>query len=97
VTLPADVDAVLAWAVREGTTNVIRHSHALHCAIRIRSDGYRAAVEIEDDGSAAPATGSGSGLSGLRERAHRVRGELDARALPEGGFRLRVTVPLVAA
>jgi two-component system, NarL family, sensor histidine kinase DesK len=94
VTLPADVDTVLAWAVREGTTNVIRHSGALHCAIRVHADGHRAAVEIEDDGSAAPSTGPGSGLSGLRERARPVRGELEAGALPEGGFRLRLTVPL---
>jgi two-component system, NarL family, sensor histidine kinase DesK len=94
IALPADVDAVLAWAVREGTTNVIRHSRAVHCAIRVRTDGGRAAVEIEDDGSAAPLLGRGSGLSGLRERAERVRGELEAGARPEGGFRLRLTVPL---
>jgi two-component system sensor histidine kinase DesK len=97
VTLPAEVDAVLAWAVREGTTNVIRHSHAMHCAIRVRADGDRAALEIEDDGSAAPTVSRGSGLSGLRERAERVRGELEAGARPEGGFRLRLTVPLAGA
>jgi two-component system sensor histidine kinase DesK len=94
VALPADVDAVLAWAVREGTTNVIRHSGALHCAIRVRADGDRAAVEIEDDGTASSSMARGSGLSGLRERAQRVRGELEAGAIPEGGFRLRLTVPL---
>jgi two-component system sensor histidine kinase DesK len=97
VPLPADVDAVLAWAVREGTTNVIRHSGALHCAIRVDADGDRAAVEIEDDGNASRSIGRGSGLNGLRERAQRVRGELEAGALPEGGFRLRLTVPLVGA
>jgi two-component system sensor histidine kinase DesK len=94
VALPADVDAVLAWAVREGTTNVIRHSGALHCAIRVRADERRAALEIEDDGSAAPSAGRGSGLNGLRERVQRLRGELEAGALPGGGFRLRLTVPL---
>jgi two-component system, NarL family, sensor histidine kinase DesK len=96
VTLPADVDAVLAWAVREGTTNVIRHSGASHCLIRIDADGDQAAVVIEDDGSASPPI-DGSGLSGLRERADRVRGDLEAGVLPGGGFRLQVTVPLVAA
>jgi two-component system sensor histidine kinase DesK len=94
VALPADVDAVLAWAVREGTTNVIRHSGALHCAIRVRADENRAAVEIEDDGTAASSVGRGNGLNGLRERAQRVRGELEAGGLPGGGFRLRLTVPL---
>ncbi len=93
--LPADVDAVLAWAVREGTTNVIRHSQARHCEIRIRADDEIAALEIDDDGAAAPAPNhGGSGLEGLRERAQRVRGTLEAGARPEGGFRLRVTVPL---
>jgi two-component system, NarL family, sensor histidine kinase DesK len=92
--LPADVDAVLAWAVREGTTNVIRHSGASHCAIRVQSDERRAGVEIEDDGNAALPAKPGSGLNGLRERAQRLRGELEAGARPEGGFRLRLTVPL---
>jgi two-component system, NarL family, sensor histidine kinase DesK len=96
VRLPAEVDGVLAWAVREGTTNVIRHSHALHCDIRIRADKDCAAVEIEDDGSADPSPEQGSGLSGLRERAERVRGHLEAGVGPGGGFRLRLTVPLVA-
>jgi two-component system sensor histidine kinase DesK len=95
VSLPADLDAVLAWAVREGTTNVIRHSHARRCAIRIRSDRESAALEIDDDGRAEPARDhGGSGLQGLRERAQRVRGTLEAGARPDGGFRLRVTVPL---
>jgi len=97
VALPADIDAVLAWAVREGTTNVIRHSHALHCAIRVRADRESAAVEIEDDGDADPSLERGTGLRGLRERAERFRGELEAGARPEGGFRLRLTVPLLAA
>ena len=94
VALPAEVDAVLAWAVREGTTNVIRHSRASHCLIRVATDGEQAAVVIEDDGSAAGSTSNGSGLSGLRERASRLRGELEAGAKPGGGFRLELRVPL---
>ena len=94
--LPAEVDAVLAWAVREGTTNVIRHSAARHCAIRIHADAATAAVEIEDDGSAAAAAAAdgGNGLVGLRERAQRVRGTVEAGARAGGGFRLAITVPL---
>jgi two-component system sensor histidine kinase DesK len=94
VALPAEVDAVLAWAVREGTTNVIRHSRASHCLIRVAADGEQAALVIEDDGNAAGSTSNGSGLSGLRERADRLRGELEAGARPEGGFRLQLSVPL---
>jgi two-component system sensor histidine kinase DesK len=94
--LPSDVDTVLAWAVREGTTNVIRHSGARSCAIRIHAENGTAAVEIEDDGrTAAATTENGSGLLGLRERAQRLRGTVEAGARPGGGFRLALTVPLV--
>jgi two-component system sensor histidine kinase DesK len=93
--LPADVDSVLAWTVREGTTNVIRHSRARHCEIRIHADHASAALEIDDDGRANGAINQGgSGLEGLRERAQRVHGTLEAGTRPEGGFRLRVSVPL---
>ena len=35
----------------------------------------------------------GHGLVGLRERAERLGGEVDAGPAPDGGFRLRVSVP----
>lgn len=100
--LPSEVEALLAWTVREGTTNVIRHSGARHCQIAIappNGDGL-ASAEISDDGrgvnSGAP-NGGGNGLDGLRERAAQLAGRIDAGARPEGGFRLRVTVPLEGA
>lgn len=96
LTVPPDVEAVLAWAVREGTTNVVRHSRAEHCDIRVKTDRDQAAVEIEDDGDTVPASVStGSGLTGLAERARAVRGTLEAGPRHEGGFRLRLTIPLV--
>jgi two-component system, NarL family, sensor histidine kinase DesK len=98
VALSPEVEAVLAWAVREGATNVVRHSNAEHCDIRIRRNGDSAAVEVDDDGSTdTPAGRDGSGLLGLAERAKGVRGRLEAGAKPEGGFRMRVTVPLEAS
>jgi two-component system sensor histidine kinase DesK len=92
--LPPDVESVLAWAVREGTTNVVRHSGAGHCSIRVRAGEDAAAVEVLDDGRASNAIGGGSGLAGLAERADRVQGTLEAGARPAGGFRLRLSVPL---
>jgi two-component system sensor histidine kinase DesK len=93
--LPAEVEAVLAWAVREGATNVVRHSGAERCSIRVRTEGARAAVVVEDDGrSEQPRVDVGSGLTGLAERAQGVHGTLEAGARPEGGFRLRLSVPL---
>jgi two-component system, NarL family, sensor histidine kinase DesK len=97
--LPPEVEAVLAWTVREGTTNVIRHSGARRCAIAIAGGqvGSGASAEILDDGRGHDGDGGGHGLAGLRERAARLAGRVEAGARPEGGFRLRVTVPLTLA
>jgi len=51
--LPQDVDAALAWAVREGTTNVVRHSHATRVSINVSTSLSAATAEISDNGPAA--------------------------------------------
>jgi len=96
--LPADVESVLAWAVREATTNVVRHSNARLCAISLRTDDGRVELAVDDDGvGAGGADGAGSGLAGLAERAARLDGTLEAGAKPGGGFRLRLAMPLGAS
>ncbi|HEV8230461.1 MAG TPA: histidine kinase [Candidatus Limnocylindria bacterium] len=94
--IPPDVESVLAWTVREGVTNVIRHSRAKRCDIRItRTDG-RIAVEVIDDGRGVAVPVEGSGLRGLAERIAGRGGTAEAGPLPSG-FRLRVTVPVAVA
>ncbi len=94
--LPGPVEAVLAWSVREGVTNVMRHSNADSCTIRVMVDGDAATVAVVDDGEAATATkpAAGNGLAGLAERVDAVNGQMEAGPQPAGGFRLRVSVPL---
>ena len=91
--LPPEAEAVLAWAVREGTTNVIRHSGASSCRIAVRPGPAVASAEIVDDGRGS-AGGHGNGLAGLRERVEDLSGRLEAGAAPGGGFRLHVSVPV---
>ena len=96
--VPGWIDAVLAWAVREGVTNVVRHSRAERCEIRLTRDGGRVHAEITDDGRGSSlkddeAT-AGSGLSGLAERVEASGGDFEAGPLPKGGFRLRISLPL---
>jgi two-component system sensor histidine kinase DesK len=95
-TFAPEVETVLAWAVREGTTNVIRHSGARHCAIRVHAGLSDAGVEIVDDGAmGVDGGGAGSGLTGLEERVRRRAGRLEAGRRPGGGgFRLAVDVPV---
>jgi two-component system, NarL family, sensor histidine kinase DesK len=94
--LPEETEAVLAWTVREGVTNVMRHSQAEHCTVRVMADGEAATVVITDDGvgSNGAGTGTGNGLRGLAERVHAAGGNLEAGPRPAGGFRLRVSIPV---
>lgn len=92
--LPGSVDAVPAhyrelfgWVVREGVTNVLRHSRASRCEVRLGHDF----VEVIDDGVGAAASTDGSGLVGLRERAESAGLTMTAGSRPTGGFRLRVS------
>jgi two-component system, NarL family, sensor histidine kinase DesK len=94
--LPNAADAVLAWAVREGATNVIRHSRARNCEIRLSRDEEGIHAEISDDGRGSRENDGeaiGSGLSGLAERVAAGGGDLETRSLPGGGFRLRISLP----
>jgi two-component system sensor histidine kinase DesK len=111
--LPHAVEAVpprwrelFAWTVREGVTNVVRHSGANHCVVRMTED---AVVVVDDGRGPAPArssaawdavssdSASGQGLAGLSERVAAAGGRLIVGAA-EGapghrGFLLRVEVP----
>ena len=97
--LPPAVDAALAWTVREGATNVIRHSRARHCEIRVTREDGTVRAEVTDDGRGAPAAApkaTGSGLSGLAERVAKLDGRLAAGPDAGGGFRLDVALPIAA-
>jgi len=95
--LPAVVDAVLAWTVREGVTNVIRHSRAHWCRVRIIATDACVATEITNDGARAPElrdASPSSGLAGLADRVRAHGGQLIAGPLGDDGFRLMVELPI---
>ena len=95
IELPADVDAVLGWVVREATTNVLRHSGARTMTVDLRSEDDEAVLTVTDDGrgTAAP---RGTGLSGLAERVAALGGRLESGPLRAGGFRLVAVLPSTA-
>jgi two-component system sensor histidine kinase DesK len=91
--LPAQADGMLGWAVREAATNVIRHSQARTCRIRLTRQHDTAVLEVRDDG-VGPGEGSGNGLTGLAERLNAAGGVLDTGAAQGKGFQLTVRLPL---
>jgi two-component system sensor histidine kinase DesK len=92
--LPASLDALLAWTVREAVTNVFRHSRARSCTIRVGQPEGCVRLEVLDDGAGSDASVSGgTGLTGLSERASAAGGKLWTERTSSGGFALRVDVP----
>jgi two-component system sensor histidine kinase DesK len=101
--LPDDIDVLLGWAVREGVTNVVRHTQAQHCTITVRRLARSVELIIEDDGTAKspspeppatepPTMAPSSGLPGLGERVAAAGGTVTAMPT-EQGFRITVDVP----
>ncbi len=110
-TFDPEAEAALAWCLREATTNVIRHSSARNCRVRLTQRDGELSLEVTDDGhgleglAARPGTGPeatpGSGLRGMSERLTALGGRLslgEARADGGGhrGLRLVATVPAAA-
>ena len=92
---PGAVETALAWAVREGVTNVIRHSRARSCAITLDERAGWVTLLIEDDGKGAETPDApGNGLRGLAERVAALGGELQAGPKVGGGYSLRVALPV---
>jgi two-component system sensor histidine kinase DesK len=91
--LSRDVEATLAWTVREGVTNVVRHSGAKSCTIRIHARDRVVVADVIDDGGATPVARTGMGLAGLRERVEAQGGTLRWDAPGSGGFHLSAELP----
>jgi two-component system sensor histidine kinase DesK len=91
-TPPEHAQEVLAWAVREATTNVLRHSEARTCSIALRAGDGGVWLEVCNDGARGP-SGQGSGLAGLAVRVEAVSGSVRAEPVGSGRFLLRVWVP----
>lgn len=85
--VPDDLRELFAWAVREGTTNVLRHAAATRAQVTMTGDS----LIVDDDGDGLAATVQGNGLRGLSERADEVQARVEVSPSPLGGYRLTVT------
>ncbi|ABY24635.1 two component system histidine kinase [Renibacterium salmoninarum ATCC 33209] len=87
--IPAKYRELFGWALREGVTNIVRHSHASKAVVTMGPNF----IQIDDDGVGAvgsAAADAGNGLSGLRERVEAQNVALIVGKSALGGFRLRV-------
>ena len=87
--VPPVYHELFGWVVREGLTNVVRHSRATSCTITL--DGC--SIDIVDDGRGG-LDEAGSGLDGLRERVEAMGGTITAGPLLPIGWHIGVTMPV---
>jgi signal transduction histidine kinase len=94
--LPDEVPQAAVSVVREGLTNAIKHAPGARVRVRLSRAQDGLEVEVRDDGGDPPSglarTGSGMGLTGMRERLESLGGTLEAGP-SENGWRLRARVP----
>jgi signal transduction histidine kinase len=90
--------------VREALTNVRKHASGARVLVRVSYDPSRVRVEVRNapptgqNGSALAdtglaGTGSGLGITSLRQRIELVHGTLRAGPAPDGGFCVEATLP----
>jgi two-component system, NarL family, sensor histidine kinase DesK len=87
--VPEPLQQLFGALVREGTTNVLRHSKAERCTVVISVREGEVRVRLQNDGVAdVPDQEVGSGLAGLRERFAVVGGRVEAGPTAPRGFEL---------
>ncbi|MCA2214061.1 sensor histidine kinase [Jidongwangia harbinensis] len=96
-TLPEPVQGTLGWVVREGTTNVLRHSNARGCTITLASPSAGMVALTMDNDGVPPDEGRvrfGGGLVGLAERIAGLGGTVAADRPAPDRFRLVASLPV---
>ena len=94
--LPTAVKTVLATVLREGITNVLRHSNAKRCDISMRQADGRVWLDIVNDGVQMNHTQSdgGSGIHNLSARIAALHGQLVAGIEADGRYGLHASAPI---
>jgi signal transduction histidine kinase len=95
--LPAAVEVAAYRIIQEALTNVVRHSKASRCIVRIGLGEYLK-VEIEDNGvgfTARSEKNGGVGFLSMRERAVELGGTFLVEPGPGGGARVLASLPIM--
>ena len=102
--LDAELESTVYRVVQEALTNVSRHAQATKAVVSVREHQGMLRASVTDDGKGMPDASrlgprgdgleGGFGMSGMRERAELIGGELEFMPAPGRGTTVRLTVPL---
>jgi signal transduction histidine kinase len=98
-TLEPTQQAIAYRIVQEALTNVLRHAPGARAAVLVRRNGDAVDVVVSNTAPAGSGSGPGTGrgLDGIRERVAAAAGQVTWSTLADGGFELRVRLPMSAA
>lgn len=91
--LPLTIERTAYFVVAEGLANVVKHSQARSCTVRVERSDHTLVVEVEDDGLGEAAFGTGTGLRGIDDRVDAIGGRLHVVSSPGIGTRIRAELP----
>ena len=91
--LPSSTDAAFGWVIREGATNVLRHSGASTCRIAVDFREGAHVLRLTDDGQGADCALPGNGLSHMADRIGAAGGLFEIKSSHGAGHMLIATVP----
>jgi signal transduction histidine kinase len=94
--IPVGLELSVYRIVQEGLTNVLKHAGRPATAdVEVRVDQAALTIDVTDTGGGPDGEADGGhGLIGIRERVALYGGEFDAGAAPDGGFEIRIRLPL---
>jgi two-component system, NarL family, nitrate/nitrite sensor histidine kinase NarX len=110
--LSVDQEAQVFFIIQEALANVVRHSGATKAKLSLEGAGDYYVATVEDNGRGGqgffaianrtsgfeehPRLRNHFGLTIMRERASKIGGRIEVANLPERGFRVRLTFPVMA-
>ncbi|MFQ5849010.1 MAG: sensor histidine kinase [Candidatus Binatia bacterium] len=103
--LTQEAEQEVYYTLREGLTNIARHSHASKASLSLKQANGELRVSLEDnglgfepttkgDGSGLPARRQGHGLESMRERVGKLGGHFSVKTAPGKGTQISFVVPL---
>jgi signal transduction histidine kinase len=96
--LPPGIELSAYRIIQEALTNTLKHAGAAKATVTIRYANNTVDLEIVDNGKGLTRTDAkelrGKGIMGMRERVSLHEGRFQAGNIPDGGFSVKVTLPV---
>ncbi|HEX8345793.1 MAG TPA: histidine kinase [Actinoplanes sp.] len=90
--VPAAVDLAGYRVVQESLTNVLRHGGSARADVTVRYEPGCVAITVQNPLTGPPASGTGSGIDGMRARVEALGGQFTAGPVAQG-FEVHARLP----